>query len=92
MAIQEGIRQGGHNRQQAIEVIRFLNAPMLPFARRRVRAAVEQYAADHDFGALLATIDDLRLNFQGQPAAAPGGDPTAVSEADLHLVCFEYIS
>lgn len=91
VALQEGLRQGGLDRPRTLGAIRFLNQPMLPFARRRIRLAYEAFATSNDIRALLDAVDDLRIQFQVDNVEAEKPGQGTVTEADLHLVCFEYI-
>lgn len=89
-ALKEGARRGAIDRERSKQVMRFLAQPMMAFARRRVREAMEEHGSADPEG-LLDALDELRISFEGQTAPMPGQPSGPVTADDLLLVCFEYV-
>ena len=83
------------DRRQAIDIIRFLNQPMLAVQVRDLRNAHKEFQRRGDIKALINTIGDLRSKFGAQQTASSNGKPIFISglnREDLRLICFDLIS
>jgi len=83
------------DRRQAIELIRFLNQPMLAVQVRDLRQAYKEFQRMGDIKALLTTLDDLHNKFGTQETNSGNGKPGPVSKLnreDLRLICFDLVS
>lgn len=81
------------DRNEIRELRRFLKQPLVGVAVQKLRTALKQYSVDNAPEPLLETLRKLQAE-QGQlTAEIPSpAQRIALTRADLHLVCYEYIS
>jgi hypothetical protein len=83
------------NRGQTIEVIRFLNQPMLKVQVDALRKAYKAFQSKREIKTLLAVVAELREQFGEQEVSAHTSGSTPISSLkreDLKLICFDFIS
>jgi hypothetical protein len=81
----------GVDRNELLELRKFLKQPLVGAAVKTLREAVKAYSSGADIGPLLDTLRTLRTQ-QGLIPESPGQAPRhVVQREDLHLVCFEYV-
>jgi hypothetical protein len=81
------------NRREAIEVIRFLNQPMLAVQVRKLRQIHRELQAKGDVKSLLAAINKLREAVGGEQATRESaGKSTQLKREDLRLICFDVLT
>ncbi|MBI3325246.1 MAG: hypothetical protein HYZ81_00880, partial [Nitrospinae bacterium] len=82
-------------RRRAIEVIRFLNQPMLGVQVRELREAYRNFQRKADIKALLSAVEELRKKFGAQQANSHGAGANPIgrlSREDLRLICFDLVT
>lgn len=82
-------------RRSAIELIRFLNFPMLSVQVRDLRLAYREFQRKEDIKTLLSAVSDLKKRFGGEQNAESGTRSDTVvdiSRDDLRLICFDVVS
>jgi len=89
--IQEAVREAAVDRQRAIEAIRFLDQPMMPFAVKQIRQACDAHAAGGPAKELLEAVSELRRKFSAEATGRGTAAAEALTPDDLHVVCFEYV-
>lgn len=92
-AIQGYLNHPDVDRKEAIELIRFLNQPMLQVQIKALRAALRDFKAVGQVGALIEEARKLRTML----AEPEGGDYASakrdvLGRGDLRLICFEFLS
>ncbi|MFO7632741.1 MAG: helicase-related protein, partial [Caldilinea sp.] len=81
------------DRSEIRELRKFLKQPLVGVSIQKLRTALKQYSADGDSGRLLETLRALQAA-QGFVTDETLSVPHRITltRADLHLVCYEYIS
>jgi hypothetical protein len=83
------------DRRHTIEIIRFLNQPMLAVQVRDLRQAYKEFQRMGDIKTLLNTIDDFRNKFGTQETNSSNGKPgpfKKLNREDLRLICFDIVT
>jgi hypothetical protein len=81
------------NRREAIEIIRFLNQPMLAVQVRKLRQIHRDFQSKKDVKVLLASITEVRATSGGERLPKPlTRSPKQLSRDDLKLICFDILS
>ncbi len=92
-AIQGYLSHPDVDRKRAIDLIRFLNEPMLAVQVKALRAAARAFQAGGDVEALIESVAALREKF-GDPAktdSTPRGS-FSLTRDKLRLICFDFLS
>jgi hypothetical protein len=85
-AIQSFLNHPDVDRKQAIEIIRFLNQPMLTIQVRKLRQSFREFQGGRDIKSLLSNIEDLREASSGNKAAKEPAERTKeLKREDLRL-------
>lgn len=91
-AIQGYLNHPELDRKEAIELIRFLNQPMLSVQIRQLRAALRNFKTAGQVKTLIEEVRKLR-GMVTEPEATPYGDERKpIRREDLRLICFEFLS
>jgi hypothetical protein len=91
-AIQGYLNHPSVDRAEAIELIRFLNQPMLNVQLRELRAALRSFGAAGHVAALMESVRRMR-KIVAQPQAEYGESaPGGLRREELRLICFEFLS
>jgi superfamily II DNA or RNA helicase len=92
-AIQGYLSHPDVDRKRAIELIRFLNEPMLAVQVKALRAAARAFQAGGDIQALIEAVAALREKF-GDSAKADSRprDGFSLTRDKLRLICFDFLS
>jgi len=92
-AIQGYLNHPDLDRKEAIELIRFLNQPMLSIQIKQLRAALRSFKAAGQVKALMDEVRKLRGIVAEPQAADYGGEERrTIRREDLRLICFEFLS
>lgn len=91
-AIQGYLNHPDVDRKEAIELIRFLNQPMLSVQIRALRTALKSFKAAGQVHALIEAVRNLRKLVTEPESAYGGKDRIALRREDLHLICFDFLS
>jgi len=92
-AIQSFLNHPDVDRKQAIEIIRFLNQPMLTIQVRKLRQSFREFQGGRDIKSLLSNIEDLREASSGNKAAKEPAERTKeLKREDLRLICFDLLT
>ena len=92
-AIQSFLNHPDVDRKQAIEIIRFLNQPILTIQVRRLRQSFREFQEGRDINSLLSNIEDLREASSGNKAAKEATERTKeLKREDLRLICFDLLT
>jgi len=91
-AIQGYLNHPELDRKEAIELIRFLNQPMLSVQIKQLRAALKSFKAAGQVNELIEEVRKLR-NMIAEPEAEvyAGAQQTPLCREDLKLICFEFV-
>lgn len=91
-AIQGYLNHPDLDRKEAIELIRFLNQPMLSVQIRQLRAALRNFKTAGQVKTLIEEVRKLR-GMVTEPEATPyGNERKPIRREDLRLICFEFLS
>jgi superfamily II DNA or RNA helicase len=92
-AIQGYLSHPDVDRKRAIDLIRFLNEPMLAVQVKALRAAARAFQAGGDVEALIESVAALREKF-GDPAKTDSTSRGSFSltRDKLRLICFDFLS
>jgi superfamily II DNA or RNA helicase len=94
-AIQGHLNHPDVDRPQAIEVIRFLNQPMLKVQVVELRRAYKEFQRNRDIKALLTAVEGMRSAYGEQPVNSHLAGSTSLDELrreDLRLICFDLVT
>jgi hypothetical protein len=92
-AIQGYLNHPDVDRREAIELIRFLNQPMLSIQIRLLRTTLKSFKAVGEVKHLLEEVRKLRtMVAEPEPVVTDGSGRTALRREDLRLICFEFVS
>jgi hypothetical protein len=92
-AIQSFLNHPDVDRKQAIEVIRFLNQPMLTVQVRKLRQYFKEFQGNRDIRSLLGNIADLRETSGFNEAAKEPAERTRqLRREELRLICFDVLT
>ena len=91
-AIQGYLNHPDIDRKETIELIRFLNQPMLSVQIRQLRAALRNFKTAGQVKALIEEVRNLRGMVAEPEAVLYGDERTPIRREDLRLICFEFIS
>jgi hypothetical protein len=92
-ALQSYLNHPDVDRREAIEIIRFLNQPMLAVQVRRLRQIHREFQSKADVTDLLSSITELRATSGGaQLPKPPTRSPKQLSRENLKLICFDIVS
>jgi hypothetical protein len=92
-AIQGYLNHPDVDRREAIDLIRFLNQPMLSIQIRELRAALRSFRAVGQAKELIEAVRRLKGIVAEPDAPAYSGAPRAVlRREDLRLICFDFLS
>lgn len=92
-AIQGYLNHPDLDRKEAIELIRFLNQPMLSVQIKQLRAALKSFKAAGQVNELIEEVRKLRaIVAEPAPAQYGGGERPALRREALRLICFEFLS
>jgi superfamily II DNA or RNA helicase len=81
------------NRREAIEIIRFLNQPMLAVQVRRLRQIHREFQGKSDVQLLVTALEELRKTVGGeQVTRESGGKTKQLTREDLRLICFDILT
>jgi len=92
-AIQSFLNHPDVDRKQAIEIIRFLNLPMLTVQVRKLRQSFREFQTKSDIKFLLSEIRELK-DASGDRQASRGPEQKAkpLKREDLQLICFDLLT
>jgi hypothetical protein len=92
-AIQCYLNHPDLDRKESIELIRFLNQPMLSVQIRQLRVALRDFKGGEQIKALIGEVRRLR-SIVSEPEVTPraGSELDPFRREDLRLVCFEFLS
>ena len=92
-AIQSFLNHPDVDRKQAIEIIRFLNQPMLTVQVRKLRQSFREFQTKSDIKLLLSAIQELK-DASGDRQASRGPEQRAkqLKREDLRLICFDLLT
>jgi superfamily II DNA or RNA helicase len=79
------------NRREAIEIIRFLNQPMLAVQVRRLRQIHREFQGNSDVKLLLTALQELRKAVGGDQVTREPKSKQLTRE-DLRLICFDLLT
>jgi superfamily II DNA or RNA helicase len=92
-ALQSYLNHPDVNRREAIEVIRFLNQPMLRIQIQKLRQAYREFQSKNDIKTLLSAIEELRKTSGGEKVMRePAEKSKQLTREDLRLICFDVVS
>ena len=92
-ALQSYLNHPDVNRREAIEIIRFLNQPMLRVQVQRLRQVYRDFQSKSNLTSLLASLADLRKTVGGEQTRGPDRDRLLqLKREDLRLICFDILS
>jgi Helicase conserved C-terminal domain len=92
-ALQSYLNHPEVNRREAIEVIRFLNQPMLAVQVRRLRQIHREFQSNSDVKFLLTALEEMRKAVGGeQLIREPTGKSRQLGREDLRLICFDMLT
>jgi hypothetical protein len=92
-ALQSYLNHPDANRREAIEIIRFLNQPMLTVQVRRLRQIHREFQGNSDVKLLLTALEELRKTTGGeQVIRESAGKSKQLRREDLRLICFDVLS
>jgi superfamily II DNA or RNA helicase len=92
-AIQGYLNHPELDRKEAIELIRFLNQPMLSVQIRHLRAVLKSFKTAGQVKALIEEVRKLRQAVsEPQPESYGARQARKLEREDLRLVCFEFLS
>ena len=92
-AIQGYLNHPDVDRREAIDLIRFLNQPMLSIQIRELRAALRSFKAIGQAQELIEAVRRLKGIVAEPDALAYSGAPrAALRREDLRLICFDFLS
>lgn len=92
-ALQSYLNHPDVDRKQAIEIIRFLNQPMLTVQVRKLRQSFRAFQGKNDIKLLLKEIQDLHDASGGQQGMKePAEKSKQLKRDDLQLICFDVVT
>jgi len=92
-ALQSYLNHPDVNRCEAIEIIRFLNQPMLAVQVRRLRQIHREYQSKSDVKFLLTALEEMHKAMGGeQSIREPAGKSIQLRREDLRLICFDMLT
>ena len=92
-ALQSYLNHPDVNRREAIEIIRFLNQPMLAVQVRRLRQIHREFQGTSDITLLLRALEELRKAVGGEYAAKEAPEKSKqLRREDLRLICFDVLT
>ncbi|MPZ75076.1 MAG: hypothetical protein GEU77_00960 [Deltaproteobacteria bacterium] len=92
-AIQSFLNHPDIDRKQAIEIIRFLNQPMLTVQVRKLRKSFRGFQTKSDIKLLLKEIQDLHDALGGKKGMKePAEKSKQLKREDLRLICFDVVT
>ena len=92
-ALQSYLNHPDVNRREAIEIIRFLNQPMLAVQVRRLRQIHREFQGKNDVKFLLSELEEMRQTIGGEMILRePTGKSKQLRREDLRLICFELLT
>ncbi len=92
-ALQSYLNRPDVDRRAAIELIRFLNQPMLSVQVRKLRQIHREIQSTSDIKLLLSALDKLRTSTGGDPATPqPIEKSKQLRREDLRLICFDILT
>ena len=80
------------DRSIAIDLIRFLNQPMLAVQIRELRTLYKDFQKSTEILMLLESLAAMREAFGREPVTVSGSRSEHLKREDLQLVCFDFIS
>ena len=81
------------DRSRAIQVIRFLNRPMLGIQIKQLRKSYLDFQANSNIRELIASIEGLQQEVSGPATVDTSIAPAArLVREDLRLICFDFLS
>lgn len=92
-ALQSYLNHPDVNRSEAIEVIRFLNQPMLAVQVRKLRQIHREFQNKSDVKFLLSALEELRKASGSEPVTKqPAEKSKQLRREDLRLICFDVLT
>jgi hypothetical protein len=92
-ALQSYLNHPDVNRREAIELIRFLNKPMLAVQVRKLRQIHREFQGKSDVKLLLSALEELRKTAGGEQVIREStGKSKQLKREDLRLICFDVLT
>jgi hypothetical protein len=92
-ALQSYLNHPDVNRREAIEIIRFLNQPMLAVQVRRLRQIHREFQSKSDVKFLVTALEELRKALGDEQVIREStGKAKQLGREDLRLICFDLLT
>jgi superfamily II DNA or RNA helicase/HKD family nuclease len=81
------------DRQRTIELIYFLNRPLMKVQLKELRAYHKNFQRDGDIQALISSVEQLRNKYGkgATPLSQQKPNPGRLKREDLRLICFDFV-
>jgi len=92
-ALQSYLNHPDVNRREAIEIIRFLNQPMLAVQVRRLRQIHREFQTKSDVKLLLTALEEMHKTIGGEQVLRESAEKSKqLRREDLRLICFDLLT
>jgi hypothetical protein len=91
-ALQSYLNHPDVDRKQGIEIIRFLNQPMLRIQVQKLRQVYRNFQSTSNIQILLESVRELQKQAGAGPASTEPTTKPRITRENLRLICFDFLS
>lgn len=79
------------DRQKTIELIHFLNQPLMKVQLKELREYYKSFQKDGNIHTLVNLVEQLKNKYGAKPLVLQKANPERLQREDLRLICFDFI-